>query len=35
MSQEIDINGLNFAGLSTLRGRIDDRVQEMRESLAA
>jgi hypothetical protein len=32
MSTEIDISALNFQELSDLRGRIDTRVQEMRET---
>ena len=32
MTQAIDISALNFQELTDLRGRIDARVQEMRES---
>jgi hypothetical protein len=32
MSQDMEIGGLDFAELSALRGRIDDRVRKMRET---
>jgi hypothetical protein len=32
VTEQIDIGGLNFGELSSLRGRIDDRVKEMRET---
>ncbi len=32
MSDQIDISGLKFDELSALRGRIDERVKEMRDT---
>jgi hypothetical protein len=29
---EVDISGMDFAQLSALRGQIDERVREMRET---
>lgn len=32
MTQEVDISAMDYAQLSALRGRIDERVREMRET---
>ena len=32
MTQELDISAMDYAQLSALRGRIDERVREMRET---
>ncbi len=32
MTQEVDISGMDYAQLSALRGRIDERVRDMRET---
>jgi hypothetical protein len=32
MTQELDISAMDYAQLSALRGRIDERVRDMRET---
>lgn len=32
MNQDVDISGMDYAQLSALRGRIDERVRDMRET---
>jgi hypothetical protein len=32
MTQDVDISAMDYSQLSALRGRIDDRVREMRET---
>jgi len=32
MTQEVDISAMDYAQLCALRGRIDERVREMRET---
>jgi hypothetical protein len=32
MTQEVDISGMDYAQLSALRGKIDERVRDMRET---
>ena len=32
MNQEVDISGMDYTQLSALRGRIDERVRDMRET---
>ena len=32
MTQEVDISGMDYVQLSALRGRIDERVRDMRET---
>jgi hypothetical protein len=32
MTQQVDISGMDYAQLSALRGKIDERVRDMRET---